>query len=164
MYEGLLIQYDGKPDVELLLIAMNKDGSYSDDAIDAATTILRSRHKPMIDLDELWNEEISRLFELADRCSVCQREEVVYSKSFRLRGLVGLDDKWTAAGFIAGLVGRVGFVAEQYSEVQLQFRLCQQCLNQRLDKHGRLKISMDDYHVHPLCQLYKPLGLIEVLK
>ena len=56
-------------------------------------------------------------------------------------------------------------VPELFHMLELEFRLCPQCLDQRTKykQHGaEVKIDWDDYNAHPLCALYNPLGFTEI--
>jgi len=75
-------RYEVKSNIELLLIATNYDGGYTSDAVEIAATELLSRYKHGTSLRQVWDEEMKRLSERAEKCSLCQDLEVVYAKEF----------------------------------------------------------------------------------
>lgn len=154
----LQIQYDGKPNIELLIIAANNDGSYTKEAVDAATSILHVRYGRDARLEQVWKKEMSQLAKLAEKCSVCQNPEVAYTSNFFLCTSPFFDGgKWLTEG--------PGGSGEKYYYVDIEFRLCPTCLAQRTHKglfrKERVRIDWQDYIAHPLGALFKPLGYIE---
>lgn len=165
--EELIRQYENKPDIELLLTASNYDGGYTEDAVEAATSVLLSRHEHSIDIQGIWNEEVSRLWELDKGCSSCHRKEVAYSEKFYLCSEEELDLAKSVPGLLALTTLGIGYTQHKFSYVTLEFKLCSQCLFDRTDvsaNESKPKISWEEYHKHPLCKLYICLGFTELSK
>jgi len=163
--DELQLQYENKSNIELLLIATNYDGGYVRDAVDTAFSVLLSRYKHTTNLEKIWNEEIGRLCELAEKCSVCQNPDVVYTEDFYLCSEARIDTIGSIPGIIALAAVGFGYAKEKYAAIKVEFRLCKQCLAQRTNtkKHGtEVSISWEEYNKHPLCSLYKPLGFTEI--
>jgi hypothetical protein len=161
--DELRIQYERKSDIELLLIATNYDGGYRSDAVETATSVLLQRYNNMLNLEQIWNEEVGHLFESAEKCSICQNPEVVYTKEFFLCSLASPDVLESGIGLATFIV--LGVVREKYTAIKLEFRLCSQCLAKRTEKgpfREKVRISWQDYNAHPLCAFYKPLGYIDL--
>ncbi len=157
-------QYEMKSNIELLIIATNYDESYTNDAIQTATSTLLSRYGNKVDLEQIWNKEIGYLFESADKCNICQNTAVVYARDFFLCSPTS-PDIGSGIGIIAAIPFGVGFLKEKYTAVKLDFRLCDKCLKERIytkDNKEYVKISWQEYNAHPLCALYKPLGYINI--
>ncbi len=160
------LQYKTKTNLELLHIAMNYDDSYSSEAIDLASSVLRSRFDETVNVEQIWKEEIRRLLDLDARCSICGDSEVVYTKDFYLCTIDAPEDKNVAPGFIDIALLSPSRLGESYDAVKLEFKLCTQCLERRTSREWfgqkRVNISWQDYNEHPLCAFYKPLGYIDV--
>ena len=157
-------QYETKSNIELLLIATNYDESYTNDAIKTATSILLSRYGNKADLEQIWNKEIGNLFELAEKCNICQNPAVAYAREFFLCSLTS-PDIGSGIGIIAAIPFGAGFFREKYTVIKLDFRLCDQCLKERIynkDNKEYVKISWQEYNSHPLCAFYKHLGYINI--
>lgn len=153
--EGLQSLYRGKSNTELLLIATNYDGGWRSDAMETATTELLSRYKHVVSLEQVWDEEMKRISELAAKCSLCQNPEVVYSEDFSLCRTPDLDGKVVRADI--ELFPELGALSEKPGCFQLRFRLCPECLAQRTHRR-RARISLEDYYAHPMRDFLKSLG------
>jgi hypothetical protein len=149
--------------MELPLIATNYDRSWTQETIRAATSVLFSRYDGKVTIEQLWNEELNHLTQLAQYCSICQNPEVVYTEHFFLstESVPDTSSVATALAVFASPVTRV--LMMKYRAVKLEFRLCPKCLTKRTHRglFGKetLKISQQDYYHHPLCEFFIPLGL-----
>lgn len=162
--EELIHRYEDKSDIELLLIARNYDGGYTDDAIDAATSLVLSR-MGSADLQELWDKELSRLEDLDKRCSLCGAEDIAYSEEFYLCGQEKTDIAKSIPGLIALFAVGIGYTRKNLSYVKLEFKLCSRCLSERTkgsDAKSKPRISWEEYYQHPLRKLYMALGYQEL--
>ncbi len=154
-------RYEGKTNVELLLIATNYDGGYTNDAVEIATTELLSRYKHGLSLRQVWDEEMKRLSERAEKCSLCQNPEVVYAKEFFVCSTPTPDVARSGVWAVIGSFSGWSWLWEKQKCFQLQFRLCPECLAQHT--HGRkVRISLQDYHMHPLLEFFRSLGYIYI--
>lgn len=164
--DELLFQYKTKTNLELLHITMNYDDSCSSEAIDVASSVLRSRFHETANVEQIWKEEISRLLDLDARCSICGNSEIVYTRDFYLCTIDAPDDKNVASGLIDLALLSPSRLGESYDAVKLEFKLCTQCLEKRTYREwfgkAKVRISWQDYNEHPLCAFYKPLGYIDV--
>jgi hypothetical protein len=162
--EELIHRYGDKSDIELLLIARNYDGGYTDDAVDAATSLVLSR-MGSADLQELWDKELNRLEDLDKKCSLCHAKDVAYSEEFYLCGQEKTDIAKSIPGLIAYAAIGIGYTRKKLSYVTLQFKLCSQCLSDRTnasDATSKPRINWEEYYEHPLCKLYMALGYDEL--
>ncbi|MFC1945934.1 hypothetical protein ACFLW1_01900 [Chloroflexota bacterium] len=149
--------YQDKSDLELLLIAFNADSSYTQDASDAAKTVVSARYQTN-DLEKVQKEIIERLMESAKGCNICHSPEVFKSCEVNLRKLVDVGTTSSGFGIALALATGAGFVTEKYAYQKMNFNLCKQCFDGHIDKKGRLKLSLIDYNQHPLFQLFRLLG------
>ncbi len=157
--EGLQSLYREKSNTELLLIATNYDGGWRSDAVETATTELLSRYRHVVSLEQVWDEEMKRISELAARCSLCQNPEVVYSEDFSLCRTPDLDGREVRADI--ELMPELGTLSEKPGCFKLQFRLCPECLAQRTHSRG-VRISLQDYYTHPMGDFLRSLGYIYI--
>ena len=120
--DGLQTQYADKSNIELLLIAMDDSSHWTSSAINAATSILLSRCKHTTNIQQIWSEEIDRLFDLAQRCSVCQSPEIAYTGKFYLCSIGTPDATLSTIGIASALAFGIGLLSEKYSAVEIEFR------------------------------------------
>jgi hypothetical protein len=165
----LALQYQNKHNIELLFIAQNYDGGYTNNAIEAAKSILKDRYKEEVDLGDAWKQEIQILSDLAKRCSLCHGENVVYSKKilFYSDKDVRIDVKglliWGDFLSLASLSPHFKLTHKGYEYIPHEFKLCHACLSKQTMKKGRPDIKLEDYYKHPLFPYYKLLGYNEII-
>ncbi|MFC1995595.1 hypothetical protein ACFLVM_01800 [Chloroflexota bacterium] len=161
----LLLIYQNKSNLELLLTAENYDNGYTDDAINTALLVLLSRFKDTTNIEQIREKEMARLSELAELCSICHNSDVVDTSDFYVCSEGRTDVVKSIPGLVALAIVGFGYTKEKYNAVELEFRLCPQCLNDRskYKKQGtKVIISWEDYHVHPLYAFYMLQGFTEI--
>jgi hypothetical protein len=158
--------YEQKSSIELLLIATNQDGGYTNEAVETARSLIFSRYRGISDLEEAWRHEIQRLSKLADGCSLCQDPKVAYSKEFYLCTPKEVDILPSIPGFLTQFAFGIGYRRYKYRYVTLEFKLCQRCLagRTRIKRSGQkeLKMSNEDYYLHPLVSVFYHFGYTEL--
>jgi len=109
----------------------------------------------------IWESEVNNLVLEAEKCSICGSSDVVTSVEFQLCSVSSPDTVGSAIGIVAALAIGVGLLREKYSTVTLELRLCEKCMDERTH-NKELRISWQDYNMHPLCRLYKPMGYVNL--
>ena len=162
--EELIRQYESKSNIELLFIASNYINDFTEEAVNAATSLLRSR-TGNANLREIWSEELKRLKDLDKKCSLCHKKDIVYSENFYLCSQEKMDVAKSLPGFLGLVTIGIGYAQHKFNYVTLEFKLCAQCLFDRtnaLDTKNKPKITWDEYYKHHLCKLYMVLGFEEL--
>jgi len=169
MNNALFDLYQNEPNLKLLLIASDWDGSVPPEAVTVAESILCLRYNVQkLNLNTAWDEETWKSLDLDTKCSLCHNPDVEYSKYvyFCTPEESQINLKESIPGIISLVTVGIGYKNGKvsYRYVTGNFKLCRNCFisHHGLKNNGTPIIDETEYCQHPLYQYYSLIGFREI--